>query len=193
VRLALSCVEVDGGELPYKWAKAGFVSWHPMAVLLAELGSGGISEQLYDHAWAMAEKAFAVIESRVADGIGGTLWLPLKKLMRRAQVQHDRLNTTQQIRQNHLLEIQSKASIQPAHNHHYGPSNPSGGSVQIPDVSTNDLLVAPVPDDVYNNTGLIDTAWIDWNTFLGDFIAQPMLPAFDAQQNVFDWSFSGTM
>lgn len=77
----------------YAWSETGFVPWHPFAVLLAELcidHEGEGAQELVYRAWRLADKVYAFMASRIAEGETGPLWASIKKLMRRANLKRPR-------------------------------------------------------------------------------------------------------
>ncbi|RYO87287.1 hypothetical protein DL764_008875 [Monosporascus ibericus] len=69
----------------FGWWSATYVQWHPLAVALAELCSGGIGRELADRAWRVVDEVFPLWAERIADTKRGTLWRPIRKLHRKAK------------------------------------------------------------------------------------------------------------
>lgn len=93
VRILQSALEVlehyiDTRENPdyacFRWVSRGWVQWHPLAVLLAEL-CVQTTGPLVERAWLIVPRAFAEFAQLIADSERGRLWLPVKKLMNKAQ------------------------------------------------------------------------------------------------------------
>ncbi|RYP64231.1 hypothetical protein DL771_008855 [Monosporascus sp. 5C6A] len=69
----------------FGWWSATYVQWHPLAVALAELCSGGVGGELADRAWRVVDEVFPLWAERIADTKRGTLWRPIRKLHRKAK------------------------------------------------------------------------------------------------------------
>ncbi|KAH0350303.1 hypothetical protein KCU83_g5005, partial [Aureobasidium melanogenum] len=89
--LAVEALEVKRGLLsettePWHWVIKGFVDWHGLAVLLAELcNPDQYDAQLLERAWTVGLVSFNELSGQIAEGTQGPLWKPIKKLMRVAQ------------------------------------------------------------------------------------------------------------
>ncbi|THX53564.1 hypothetical protein D6D06_06034 [Aureobasidium pullulans] len=89
--LAVEALEVKRGLLsettePWHWVIKGFVDWHGLAVLLAELcNPDQYDAQSLERAWNIALVSFDELSGQIAEGVQGPLWRPIKKLMRIAQ------------------------------------------------------------------------------------------------------------
>ncbi|KAH0400782.1 hypothetical protein KCU89_g4835, partial [Aureobasidium melanogenum] len=89
--LAVEALEVKRGLLsettePWHWVIKGFVDWHGLAVLLAELcNPDQYDPQLLERAWTVGLVSFNELSGQIAEGTQGPLWKPIKKLMRVAQ------------------------------------------------------------------------------------------------------------
>lgn len=70
---------------PYSWCAAGYVPWHPFAVLMSELCQQQPDVSLTERAWRVADELYRHIQVKVAEGAAGPLWTPIKKLMRKAE------------------------------------------------------------------------------------------------------------
>ncbi|WYZ44202.1 hypothetical protein EsH8_VII_000638 [Colletotrichum jinshuiense] len=68
----------------FGWWIDSYVQWHPLAVALAELCVQTRGE-LVERAWMVVDRNFYGMRERVADTRRGTLWRPLKKLLRKAR------------------------------------------------------------------------------------------------------------
>jgi len=80
---------------PYTWYTDTYVQWHALAVALAQLcsvggaGEGGEEETvemeaLEERAWRIIDDVFARWSDTVADSKKGSLWVPIRKLWKRA-------------------------------------------------------------------------------------------------------------
>lgn len=89
--LAVEALEVKRGLLsettePWHWVIKGFVDWHGLAVMLAELcNPDQYDSQLLERAWKVGLLSFDELSGQIAEGTQGPLWKPIKKLMRIAQ------------------------------------------------------------------------------------------------------------
>ena len=89
--IAVEALEVKRSLLsestePWHWVIKGFVDWHGLAVLLAELcNPDQYDAQLLERAWNIGLISFDELSGQIAEGIQGPLWRPIKKLMRVAQ------------------------------------------------------------------------------------------------------------
>ncbi|CAM1510148.1 Fc.00g004830.m01.CDS01 [Cosmosporella sp. VM-42] len=68
----------------FAWWSETYVQWHPLAVALAELCVQPKGE-LADKAWAAIDRALPSSREKIADTASGSLWRPLKKLLRKAR------------------------------------------------------------------------------------------------------------
>ncbi|KAK1595887.1 fungal-specific transcription factor domain-containing protein [Colletotrichum navitas] len=89
LRTAVNTIElVEFSSATYRerfgWWIDSYVQWHPLAVALAELCVQTRGE-LVDRAWAVVDRNFNGMRDRIADTRRGTLWRPLKKLLRKAR------------------------------------------------------------------------------------------------------------
>ncbi|EFQ25411.1 fungal specific transcription factor domain-containing protein [Colletotrichum graminicola] len=89
LRTAVNTIElVEFSSITYRerfgWWIDSYVQWHPLAVALAELCVQTRGE-LVDRAWAVVDRNFNGMRDRIADTRRGTLWRPLKKLLRKAR------------------------------------------------------------------------------------------------------------
>ena len=74
-------------EIPsHRWLVTIYVQWHALAVALAEL-CVQTEGSLVQRAWKAVDAVFDRSADRVADSNSGLLWRPIKKLMRKAQLQ----------------------------------------------------------------------------------------------------------
>ncbi|KAK2048219.1 fungal-specific transcription factor domain-containing protein, partial [Colletotrichum somersetense] len=89
LRTAVNTIElVEFSTAMYRerfgWWIDSYVQWHPLAVALAELCVQTRGE-LVDRAWAVVDRNFNGMRDRIADTRRGTLWRPLRKLLRKAR------------------------------------------------------------------------------------------------------------
>ncbi|KAK1470581.1 fungal specific transcription factor domain-containing protein [Colletotrichum cuscutae] len=89
LRTAVNTIElVEYSSATYRerfgWWIDSYVQWHPLAVALAELCVQTRGE-LVERAWRVVDRNFHGMRERIADTRRGTLWRPLKKLLRRAR------------------------------------------------------------------------------------------------------------
>jgi hypothetical protein len=90
LRTAVSIMELsERAQLPpvkdrFAWWTYTYVQWHPLAVTLAELCLKTEGE-LVDRAWEVVERGFPLWRDKIADSSRGTLWRPIRKLMKRAK------------------------------------------------------------------------------------------------------------
>ncbi|TDZ66059.1 Bikaverin cluster transcription factor bik5 [Colletotrichum trifolii] len=89
LRTAVNTIElVEYSSTHYRqrfgWWIDSYVQWHPLAVALAELCVQTRGE-LADRAWQVVDRNFSEMGARIADTRRGTLWRPLKKLLRKAK------------------------------------------------------------------------------------------------------------
>ncbi|KAH7133288.1 hypothetical protein B0J13DRAFT_97832 [Dactylonectria estremocensis] len=75
--------EREWGERFGWWADT-YVQWHPLAVALAELCVQTEGE-LVDRAWEVVERNFPASRDNIADSAKGSLWRPIKKLLKKAK------------------------------------------------------------------------------------------------------------
>ncbi|KAF4981235.1 hypothetical protein FZEAL_2923 [Fusarium zealandicum] len=68
----------------FDWWTDTYVQWHPLAVALAELCVQTEGE-LVDKAWAVVEHNFPSSRDHIADTASGSLWRPIKKLLKKAK------------------------------------------------------------------------------------------------------------
>ncbi|KAF6793775.1 fungal specific transcription factor domain-containing protein [Colletotrichum sojae] len=89
LRTAVNTIElVEYSSSTYRerfgWWIDSYVQWHPLAVALAELCVQTRGE-LVERAWKVVDRNFSEMGARIADTRRGTLWRPLKKLLRKAR------------------------------------------------------------------------------------------------------------
>jgi len=74
----------DSSARPFRWLTAIWISWHALAVVIAEL-CVQTEGPLVERAWCLVNVAFEETARHIADSNHGRLWRPIKKLMNRAQ------------------------------------------------------------------------------------------------------------
>ncbi|GKT64649.1 fungal specific transcription factor domain-containing protein [Colletotrichum tofieldiae] len=89
LRTAVNTIElVELSTATYRerfgWWIDSYVQWHPLAVALAELCVQTRGE-LVDRAWGVVDRNYNGMRDRIADTRRGTLWRPLRKLLRKAR------------------------------------------------------------------------------------------------------------
>ncbi|KAK3942155.1 hypothetical protein QBC46DRAFT_380753 [Diplogelasinospora grovesii] len=90
LRTALAVMELAEAEQRapgserYGWWTKLYVQWHPLAVALAELCAQPVGE-LADRAWQVVDRVLPLWSERIADSKRGTLWKPIRKLLKKAR------------------------------------------------------------------------------------------------------------
>jgi hypothetical protein len=90
LRTAISIIELrermtkNQWEDRWAWWTDTYVQWHPLAVALAELCVQTEGE-LVDKAWVVVERTFPSSREHIADTAKGSLWRPIKKLLKKAR------------------------------------------------------------------------------------------------------------
>lgn len=149
---------------PWAWFTRGFVNWHPLAVMLAELCMPHTDLQLVEKAWTVARKAYALLGEDIAEGLDGPLWKPIKKLMRSAEMR--RFAVLNHARQAPEFE----RGQQPA-----GPVDTLLSMEQEPPVTQVISQPHDLPMDGGQPSSSEDLAqsWMYWENFLNDFTGLP--------------------
>jgi hypothetical protein len=75
----------DSSARPFRWLTTIWISWHALAVVIAEL-CVQTEGPLVERAWRLVDAVFEETARHIADSNHGRLWRPIKKLMNRAQV-----------------------------------------------------------------------------------------------------------
>lgn len=147
-------VFIQGVSEPWNWLFEGYVDWHPLAVCLAELCSPQEDSQLVDRAWRVVDIMFAVVARQIAEGTQGTLWKPLRKLMRMAQQRRavDQAQTRQALGD---------------------PLTATQGDMMAPsEITAIDTamrgLDASLPTDFATGSYPMDDPWMNWQGFVDD-------------------------
>ncbi|RGP79855.1 transcription factor [Fusarium longipes] len=90
LRTAISIIELrermtkNQWEDRFAWWTDTYVQWHPLAVALAELCVQTEGE-LVEKAWVVVERTFPSSREHIADTAKGSLWRPIKKLLKKAR------------------------------------------------------------------------------------------------------------
>ncbi|KAF4450758.1 transcription factor [Fusarium austroafricanum] len=90
LRTAISIIELrermtkNQWEDRFAWWTDTYVQWHPLAVALAELCIQTEGE-LVEKAWVVVERTFPSSREHIADTAKGSLWRPIKKLLKKAR------------------------------------------------------------------------------------------------------------
>jgi hypothetical protein len=167
--IALEAVQVKRSLLseptePWHWLIKGFVDWHGLAVLLAELcNPDQYDPQLVERAWTVALLAFDTLSEQIAEGVQGPLWKPMKKLMRSAQKKRqDRgsfsaSTTTATITNNTDVALGFQGHL-------------SAYTTSAMDMLALDPLTGP-PENGWTDTSELDplqASWFNWQSFTDD-------------------------
>ena len=91
-------VLLDPSARPFKWLTTIWISWHALAVMIAEL-CVQTEGPLVERAWSLVDIVFEDTARHIADSHQGRLWRPIRKLMNRAQA----------VRKKHLTDSSSIA------------------------------------------------------------------------------------
>lgn len=75
---------IDPSAKPFRWLTTIWVSWHALAVMIAEL-CVQTEGPLVERAWSLVNVVFEETARHIADSDHGRLWRPIKKLMNKAQ------------------------------------------------------------------------------------------------------------
>lgn len=145
-------------DMPWRWFAKGFVSWHPLAVALAVLAvTTEISPSIHE-AWTVADRAFSEFAVYVADGMNGSLWRLLNRLMRAARARKETLLSEQSSRclSSQVLPLSEQG----------GPAN-----VPMSDPTMHDLGQTGI-----NQSGV--ESWACWEAIIDDFVANSALHDF---------------
>ncbi|CAD0082443.1 unnamed protein product [Aureobasidium vineae] len=159
--LAVEALEVKRGLLsettePWHWIIKGFVDWHGLAVLLAELcNPDQYDAQLLERAWTVGLLSFDELSGQIAEGTQGPLWRPIKKLMRVAQKKRQERSTV------------APTMVIP------GPSDNYVDDLSAYTTSTMDLMPMNAVMDVGQGWNTISSdplqaSWFNWQSFTDD-------------------------
>ncbi|KAI5246088.1 hypothetical protein E4T43_02856 [Aureobasidium subglaciale] len=161
--LATEALEVKRGLLsettePWHWVIKGFVDWHGLAVLLAELcNPDQYDAQILERAWTVGLISFDELSGEIAEGTQGPLWRPIKKLMRIAQKKRLERSTKSPAFITNMPDLTG--------NFMYDMS-----AYTTPAMSA--LAMNPVMDTSQGwNTSALDplqTSWFNWQSFTDD-------------------------
>lgn len=162
--LAVEALEVKRGLLsettePWHWVIKGFVDWHGLAVLLAELcNPDQYDAQLLERAWTVGLLSFDELSGQIAEGTQGPLWRPIKKLMRGAQ------------KKRHEKSPVSPAMIKP------GASSNFVDDLSAYTTSAMDLMPMQPIIDIDQDWNAVapnplQASWFNWQSFTDDVAA----------------------
>lgn len=87
-------ISSDPRGVPWRWFSKLFFPWHALAVAIAEI-CGQKDQALFQSYWPVIKQAYSYFESLEADSTQAVLWQPMKNLMTRAQLQRDKLLSTE--------------------------------------------------------------------------------------------------
>ncbi|KAI5204269.1 hypothetical protein E4T39_03759 [Aureobasidium subglaciale] len=170
--LATEALEVKRGLLsettePWHWIIKGFVDWHGLAVLLAELcNPDQYDAQLLERAWTVGLISFDELSGEIAEGTQGPLWRPIRKLMRIAQKKRLEKSTQPPAVVTNMPDLTGNFMYDMS-----AYTTPAMGA----------LAMNPVMDTSQGwNTSALDplqTSWFNWQSFTDDL----------ALGNGYDW------
>jgi hypothetical protein len=171
----------------YSWWSETYIQWHPLAVALAEL-CVQVEGDLVDRAWIIIDKVFPKWRESIADTKRGTLWRPIKKLLRkakaaRAEAQMKALSltpstisegdaTTRQARTPNVAISPPPATAQPVSAEQL--MNTAAGV--FGEVTIDPSYFFQFPPEMfgtdfiedYNQTNVASMDWTPWNEFVTD-------------------------
>jgi hypothetical protein len=154
---------VEPSARPFRWLTTIWISWHALAVMIAEL-CVQTEGPLVERAWSLVNVVFEENARHIADSDQGRLWRPIKKLMNKAQA----------IRKKHLEDSSSVPGPQPLH----GDSGLANQVVPLPNTQFTHMDVvgteaeSNVAGDIsghvhqqqqsVNTTELLSVSWDPW-------------------------------
>ncbi|KAJ4261551.1 hypothetical protein NW762_006979 [Fusarium torreyae] len=156
LRTAISIIELrermtkQQWEDRFAWWTDTYVQWHPLAVALAELCVQTEGE-LVDKAWVVVEHTFPSSREHIADTAKGSLWRPIKKLLKKARA----ARTEALLRRMNLnadMNMGPTASFMPP------AMDPMAQSLQF---NTNQQQMANIPTSGPGLTAQYDTSSMD--------------------------------
>jgi hypothetical protein len=188
-------VLVEPSARPFRWLTAIWISWHALAVMIAEL-CVQTEGPLVERAWSLVNVVFEETARHIADSNQGRLWRPIKKLMNKAQA----------IRKKHLEDSSSVPGRLPLQGDSWLPNQVASQSntqftnmellgtevdsnmadnichrIQQQQQSANTTELLSVGWDPWPATGpsgrmnynqdLNQIAWTNWETFIDDLRA----------------------
>jgi hypothetical protein len=156
----INTVLLDPSARPFRWLTTIWISWHALAVMIAELcvqTEGPLVEQ----AWSLVNVVFEETARHIADSDQGRLWRPIKKLMKKAQA----------VRKTHL-GVSTSISVSMPH----GDLVNNAGVLPNTQITSTDVMGTEVglsaQDDTsggvqwlqqgVNTTGLMSVGWDPW-------------------------------
>ncbi|KAJ4134711.1 hypothetical protein NW768_004309 [Fusarium equiseti] len=190
LRTAISIIELrermtkNQWEDRFAWWTDTYVQWHPLAVALAELCVQTEGE-LVEKAWVVVEKTFPSSREHIADTAKGSLWRPIKKLLKKARAARTEA-LLKQMDLNGSLDLDPAASFMPPNTDMPQPLqfNPAQQMPNIPvsgpgmtqqyDTSSMNPSILFDPPEVLNldfGMGLeqgVPMEWSFWTEFFND-------------------------
>ncbi|KAL4727341.1 hypothetical protein ACLX1H_006251 [Fusarium chlamydosporum] len=118
LRTAISIIELrermtkNQWEDRFAWWTDTYVQWHPLAVALAELCVQTEGE-LVEKAWVVVESTFPSSREHIADTAKGSLWRPIKKLLKKARAARTEA-LMRRMDLNRSLDLDPTASFMPS-------------------------------------------------------------------------------
>lgn len=174
---------------PWTWLFHAYVDWHPLAILLAELCSPQTDALLVQRAWRQADYAFENVASKIAEGTQGTLWKPLRNLMRMAQQRRA-------LDQALLPPVSGQEWISPTAATTMPMSQPAStmpmGSMSGLDTMSSGLDPS-LPTDFGFGSLPLDDSWMNWQGFVDDMTQNsytgwtPSMPPFPPNDGAGGW------
>lgn len=183
-------LQTDPAASNIRWVSQTYVQWHALAVVAAELcvkTEGPIVER----GWAIIEPALTQVGQHIADSSKGMLWLPIKKLIKKAQKVREkylksRSSTSAATNPETTLNIPGQGHF-PLHNEDqmYGSNGQKQGrlsSLGQPDTSQDSgvhlppdpfdwstWLTAATADQSQYVSEMDQMAWTNWEDFVVGF------------------------
>jgi hypothetical protein len=166
----------------YSWWSETYVQWHPLAVALAEL-CVQVDGALVDRAWAIIEKVFPKWRESIADTKRGTLWKPIRKLLKKAK-------TARAEAQMKTLSL-TPSTVSGDGEARQAPRSPAPPPLQNPPITGEQLMASAqnlfgdiqldpsyffqLPPEIFNTdfvedypTNVNSMDWTPWNEFVTD-------------------------
>lgn len=190
LRTAISIIELrermtkNQWEDRFAWWTDTYVQWHPLAVALAELCVQTEGE-LVEKAWVVVERTFPSSREHIADTAKGSLWRPIKKLLKKARAARTEA-LLKQMDLNDGLDLEPAVSFMPPNMDMPQPLqfNPAQQMTNIPvsgpgmtqqyDTSSMNPSILFDPPEVLNldfGMGLeqgVPMEWSYWTEFFND-------------------------
>ncbi|KAF5974301.1 transcription factor [Fusarium coicis] len=190
LRTAISIIELrermtkNQWEDRFAWWTDTYVQWHPLAVALAELCVQTEGE-LVDKAWMVVEKTFPSSREHIADTAKGSLWRPIKKLLKKAKAARTEALLKRMDFNSSMNLDPAAAFIPPATNNmaqplQYGthqqmniPSSGPGLAAQYDTSSMDPSILFDPPETLNLDFGMgleqgVPMEWTYWTEFFND-------------------------